>query len=143
MDKFLFQTETQNERLQLLKDNCDAVEKKSYMRKFSQDELSQMKDELAEESIELNDIEHEKKEIMQQFKERIKPRAERLSELLENIRNKAELVEEECFKIIDIDEREIGFYNGQGELIESRPARPNELSKNIFAMNPKKTGTHN
>ena len=85
MDKHLFQTETQSERLRLLKDNCDVVEMKSYMRKFTQDELTQMKDELAEESIQLNDIEVERKEVMNEFKERIKPHAKNVETLLSNL----------------------------------------------------------
>lgn len=142
MEKYLFQNEAPKDREQLLKDNCDAVEVKTYMRNFSQEELAEMKDELADESIELDDIEFEKKQIMQEFKARIKPHSERVSKLLGNIRNKAELVEEDCYKIIDLDDKVVGFYNKNGELVESRPARQNELTKNIFAMNPKKTGTN-
>ena len=143
MEKYLFQNESQSERLRLLKDNCDVVEMKSYMRKFTQDELAQMKDELADESIQLNDIKVEKKEVMNEFKQRIKPHEKNIKTLLSNLRHKAEFVEEECYKFIDIEDKMIGYYNAQGELIESRPARQNELSKNIFAMDIKKTGTNN
>ena len=34
--------------------------------------------------------------------------------VLKNLRDKAELVEEECYKIVDVENREVGYYNENG-----------------------------
>ena len=41
-------------------------------------------------------------------------------------------VEEICYKFVDYDERMVGYYNGDGELVKERPARKNELQKTIY-----------
>jgi hypothetical protein len=45
-----------------LKDNCDKVEEKGYMKPYSPEELQQRKEELANASIEIAEIEQEAKE---------------------------------------------------------------------------------
>lgn len=129
-------------RKNFLKDNCDCVVEKSYMKQFAPDELQGMKEQLSETSIEINDIEIEKKEVATQFKNRLKPLTKRKSELLDNIKKKAKYVKEECFKFVDQEARTVEFYNADGDLIESRPANPDELQATIFSIN-RKTGTNN
>jgi hypothetical protein len=126
-------------RINFLKDNCDKAEKKSYMKPFTADQLLQMKEELSENAIRYNDIELEKKQMSNEFKERMKPLSERKSELLSGLKNKAELVTEDCYKFVDIATREVGFYNESGDLIESRGAYADELQTNIFQL--QRTGT--
>ena len=128
-------------RTAFLIDNCDKVEEKGYMKRFTPEQLLQMKEELSENAIRINDIEEEKKAIMDEFKERLKPLSERKSQLLKGLKNKAELVTENCYKFVDFDSREVGYYNQDGDLIESRPAYTDELQTNIFQM--QRTGTHN
>lgn len=43
-------------RIEFLKDNCDSVEQKGYMKRFSPDQLLKMKEQLSETAIEINDI---------------------------------------------------------------------------------------
>lgn len=62
--------------------------------------------------------------------------------LLKGLKNKAEFVTEPCYKFVDPETREVGYYNQEGDLIESRPAYPDELQSNIFQIN-RKTGTNN
>lgn len=130
------------ERERFLKDNCDQVVEKGYMKPFESGELQKFKDDLAEVSIELNDIEEEKKDAMFIFKEKAKPLNEERAELLKNIKQKSVFVSENCFKFIDRDEKMVGFYNSEGLLIESRPANADELQLSIFA-GISKTGTNN
>ena len=129
------------QRKAFLTDNCDVVVEKSYMKPFSSGELQGMKEELSETSIEINDIEIEKKEVAAQFKNRMKPLTERKGELLDNIKKKAKYVKEECFKFVDNETRTVEFYNADGDMIESRPANPDELQSTIFSIN-RKTGTN-
>lgn len=128
-------------RVAFLMDNCDKVEDKSYMKRFTPDELLQMKEELSENAIIINDIEIEKKQAMENFKDRLKPLAERKGNLLKGLKNKAELVTEKCFKFVDPEARSVGYYNEEGDLIEQRAAFADELQTNIFQM--QRTGTEN
>lgn len=129
------------QRIQFLRDNCDKIEEKSYMKRFSQAQLSLMKDELSTTAIKINDIEQEKKTVMDEFKEALKPLENEKKRLLTGLKNKSELVDERCFKFVDLEEREVGFYNQDGDLIESRPAYADELQVNIYQM--ARTGTEN
>ena len=128
-----------NARIVFLTDNCDKAEKKSYMRPFTADELLSMKEELSENAIRIDDIETEKKDAIAEFRERLKLPLLRKSELLTGIKSKSELVTEECYKFIDLESREVGYYNQNGDLIEQRPAYGDELQSNIFQM--QRTGT--
>jgi len=131
------------QRISFLKDNCDKVEEKSYMKRFAPEQLSLMKDELSTAAIKINDIEQEKKAIMEEFKDRLKPLEEEKKRLLTGLKNKAENVTERCFKFIDMEEREVGYYSQDGDLIESRPAYADELQVNMFQLGRAATGTDN
>jgi len=132
----------ERQRISFLKDNCDSVEEKGYMKRFTPEELQAMKEQLAETSIKINDIEIEKKEVVKEFKDRVDPLLGERKKLLKGIKEKAEYAEEICYKFIDPDERMIGFYNSDGDLIECRPASPDELQGTIFQLN-RNTGTNN
>ncbi len=128
-------------RKKFLEDNCDAVEKKGYMKPFTPEELTEMKDELAEVAIEINDIETAKKEAMKAFNHELEPHKEEKKTLLSSLKNKAEFIEEECYKFVDKEARTVGYYNSNGDLIESRAAYATELQGTIFQIN--RTGTNN
>lgn len=141
MQKFLGQQYEADGRAAFLKDNCDTVEEKGYMKPFTSEDLTSMKDELAEASIEINDIKEEKKEIVKGYNDKLKPFTEEKHTLLSNIKNKAVYVKELCFKFVDREEKMTGFYNKEGELIESRPSTADEAQSTIFQVN--RTGTNN
>ena len=125
----------------LLADNCDAIEEMGYTRRFTPEELNERKEQLADASIEISEIEFEKKQANDGFKLRLKPLEEQKAVLLEELKNKSQFVKEDCYKFIDHDERMVGFYNSDGELISSRSIMPQEMQKTIFFQ--KKTGTDN
>jgi len=133
MDKFI--------EKHLLDANCDAIESLGYTRRFTPEELNDRKDELAETSISISEIEEEKRSVDVSFKARRKPLDERKTELLSALKNKSEFVTEDCYKFIDYDERWVGFYNSEGELIFDRPIKPQEMQKTIFSE--MRTGTNN
>ncbi len=137
MDKQLGKEYPAEARIQFLKDNCDKVEKKTYMRKFSSDELRYKKDLLADTSISISEIEDEKKELLVEIKQRLDPLLDTRKTLLTDIKHKAEEVKEECYKFIEGDD--VGYYNAEGDLIEQRPAYPDEMQGTIFQIS--RTGT--
>lgn len=57
------------ERMRFLKDNCDKVEEKFYMKSYSPEELQQHKENLANLSIEIQDIEEELKAAKETLEE--------------------------------------------------------------------------
>lgn len=141
MDKTLFQEYPENVRRQMLEDNCDKIEEVGYMKPFTPDQLLGMKDKLSNVSIEINDIECEKKAQNEIFKAQLKPLVEERSKLLGNIRNKAEHVKGECFKFVDQEAGEVGYYTPEGFLIESRPIRQEERQMTIHSIG--RTGINN
>ena len=138
MEKQLGKEYPQENRIQFLKDNCDKVEKKTYMRGFTTDELRQKKDQLADVSIEIGEIDDEKKLLLQDVKQRMDPLKSEKKVLLSNIKHKAEEVKEECFKFIEGEE--VGYYNAEGDLIEQRPVYPDEKQGTIFQIS--RTGSN-
>ena len=132
-----------NEREAFLKDNCDRVEEKGYMKPYTPEQLQGNKENLAELSIRIEEIENEKKEAAAGFKAALDPLTKQRSETIRNIRQKAEYVHEICYKFIDRQERQTGYYSADGDLIELRPATADELQATLFSMPVKITGTDN
>ena len=129
------------DREAFLKDNCDKVEEKGYMKPYTPEELQGHKENLANVSIEIAEIEAEKKAQDAYYKGQLKPLNEQRSQMVSNIKSKSEYVKEICYKFVDQESKETGFYNADGDLIESRPATADELQPTIFSM-ARKTGTN-
>ena len=130
-----------------LKDNCDKVEEKGYMKPYTPEELQQRKEELANASIEIAEIEQEAKEAAAHYKGKLKPLKETRARMVGDIKSKSEYVKELCYKFVDQEARETGYYNKDGDLIESRPATADELQTTLFGVirnqESQKTGTDN
>jgi hypothetical protein len=124
-------------RIDFLESNCDKVESMGYMKRFTPDQLAQMKESLSETCIQINDVENEKKEVIKSFKEQLDPLSDERKRILNGLKNKAEYVTEECYKFVDMETREVGYYNQDGDMIHSRPAFPEEMQGNLFQLNRK------
>lgn len=130
------------QRETFLKDNCDKVEQKGYMKPYTKEELQQRKEQLANASIQIMDIEEEAKQAADHYKEQLKPLKETRRKMVGDIKRKAEYVDEPCYKFVDQEARETGYYNKEGDLIECRPATADELQQTIFGvLRSEKTGT--
>lgn len=140
MERQLGQDYKGAKRVQFLRDNCEKVEEKRYMKPFSPEEVSTMKDELSETAISIDDIETKKKDQNLILKNEMSPLKTQKSRLLLLIKNKSELVTEDCFKFVDFDNKQVAFYNAEGLQIEERAMRPDEAQRTIN-MNSK-TGTN-
>lgn len=133
--------EVGKKRVAFLMANCDTVEEKGYMKQYTPEELTRLKETLSDTSIIINDIEEEKKDVVAGFKERLDPLVKERKTIIEGLKKKAEYVTEKCYKFIDKETREVGFYNENGDLIESRPAYIDEMQGTLFQIN-RKTGTN-
>lgn len=133
LDKELGKEYPLEQREQFLKANSDYVEKVSYSKAFSPEELAKQREDLTDAAIKLADIEEQKKEANAHFKELMKPLEQKKAVAIKNLKDKAMVVEEDCYKFFDEETKMIGFYNKEGDLVSSRPAFPDELQKTIFA----------
>jgi hypothetical protein len=130
------------EREEFLSNTCDGTEDVSYSRVFTPEELAKQRELLTDATIKLADIDEVKKEAMAEFKEQAKPYTEQLQKAIDALRTKAETVTEVCYKYFDEDTKMVGFYNKEGNLVNSRPAFPNEMQKTMFQV-MRKDGTNN
>ena len=142
MEKVLFQDYSPEERLEMLQNNCDKVlEDYGYEKPLSKDQLKAIKDKLSSASVSLHDVQEEKKEADKEFNEQIKNFKGTIAESVKQLKTRTTYTCEQCFELIDYDEKKVGIYNREGILIEERPAKLNELRepRNMFAQ---KTGTN-
>lgn len=121
-------------RRRFLEDNAHGVEKKSYMKPYTPEELQGHKENLANVLVEINELENELQTVKDIYKEKLKPLKEACQKLVQNIKAKAELVTEDCFRFTDDEERTTAFYNSEGDCIEERPATADELQPNLIKM---------
>ena len=115
---------------QTLKNSCDKIEEFSYMKKFSSEELSELKSDLSTIMIKFDVIETELKDIKDDYKEKLDPLKKSVKELLAWIRDKAKRVTEECY--IMYEGEFAVYYNGEAEEVHRRPLEISEKQKTIF-----------
>lgn len=120
------------QRKQFLLDNADEVVEMDYSKSFDSDELAKKKTLLAEKSIRINDLNEAVKNYKEEVNLELKPLKEEVKGLLGDIKAKSRVVTEQCYKIVDTDERMACFYNAEGVLVSSRPATKDELSPTIY-----------
>ena len=145
MDKHLFSEYSEEQRLQMLNDNCNKpLEDYGYDKPLSKEQLKALKDRLSSASISLHDVEEEKKESDKEFNERIKGFKGTIAEAVKQLKNRTTYTCELCFEFIDREERKVGIYNRDGLLIEERPATLKELREpeDMFRQQ-RRTGTDN
>lgn len=130
-----------DQRQEYLNSVCDGQESVSYTRIFTTEELAEQRELLTDASIMLADIERTKKQALADFKDQAKPWEDQKQKAIESLRTKSEVVEEDCYKVLDEETKMVGFYNSNGDLVSSRGAFASELQKTIFAEF-RKTGTH-
>lgn len=130
-----------DKRPQFLRDNCDKVEMKKYNKQFSSQELSDKRLQLETVSINISDLKQQKKDYDDAYKIEMKPMEEIHKKTVQELKDRTVQVEENCYAFIDEESKMIGFYNGEGLLIYSRPLTVDELQKTVH-MEVRRTGTH-
>jgi hypothetical protein len=133
MDKVLGQEYEGKARIDFLRDNCDAVEDLGYTKQLPNEEIEALKDRLVENNIQLRDVRADKKAANKEFNDQIKQLEESNDEVTGKLKAKSEFVTEACFKFVDTETREVGYYNREGLLVYCRPARPEEMQKSMFS----------
>lgn len=139
LDEKILQDVTPEKRSQYLRDSADKIEKLTYLRKFTADEIIELKDELSSNTISLSEIQERFDEVKKEYKLEMKPIQIELKTLITNIKQKGEFVKDDVFILIDHDAQLAGYYNSEGVLVDSRALHPSELQKTIHMAN--RTGT--
>lgn len=121
MEKQLFPNETQDARLQLLRDNAHAIVQRPVTLAFDDEKVAEMRVELESVSIQIKELEDELAALRADFKGRIKPLQERRSNILDELKIKGTYQIVDCFVFNDPDSGMKGIYNPHGKLIEQRP----------------------
>lgn len=132
MQDVMFANEPVAERRQLLHDNCDQIEQRSFMRSFDQDEVNGRRAELEQVSIQISELEDELAQIRADIKGRIKPLLERRGKILDELKARGEWVTADTYKFVDVDEGKAAYYSEDGYKVEERPITPEERQRNII-----------
>ena len=125
---------TEKERLNALKDNADKMEKTTYQKKLSFNELAERCEDLAKNCIKLSSIDDEIKLSNTDFKGRKDPLKTANKNLLAEIKTEQTTVDGTLFHLSNHDTGIMETYDEDGYLISSRRLRPEEKQTNIFQM---------
>jgi len=141
MEKLLFQDLPEKERVEMLEANSDGVEEMEYTEYLTPEELTERKDLLAQRSIEESRLLDEKQAVVDVFKQQLKPIVEEKNRLLTEIKHGSRSLYGRCFKLINYEDQQVGYFNPKGQLVYSRPSKPEERQRTIMSVN--RTGTNN
>lgn len=132
MRNFLFEECSHEERIEKLNSIAAGKERITYLRNLTEAEIDAESKELASLCRRRNELEEEKKNVAKDYQTQIdsvKQNIDRSATLLEDGRKECI---EDCFKVLDIDAREVGFYNSRGELVRMRKALDSDLQLDMF-----------
>ncbi len=144
MDKFLGQEYTDlQDRERYLRDNAETIENLGYNRPIPSERIARLKDVLAEASIKKMELEEEKQAEIQSINNEINGCKKAIKEVALQLKSRTEYVNEPCYKMVDQQERQVGYYNKEGMLVYQRDARQEELQPHLFILHKEMTGTDN
>lgn len=144
MEQFIGKEITNDlERKKFLKDNADSVESLGYMKHLDDDQMRELKEDLLQIGIKLMDLKEEKKAYDARIMTEIKDFESQNKDILSKLKQRGEYVDEDCYKFIDYDNCQVGYYNDAGELVYHRPARKEEAQKTIISQIRRIDGTNN
>lgn len=128
----MFPNDPVEAREQMLRDNCDQIEQRSFTRSFSQDEVNDRRAELEQVSIQVAELEDELAQIRADIKGRIKPLLERRGRILDELKARGEWVTADTYKFVDVEAGKTAYYAGDGHKVEERAMTPEERQRNIM-----------
>jgi len=120
------------ERIEMLRNNCDDSEEGTYMRDLGSDELDQKREQLTENYIKINDLDEELSQIKGEFKEKINPLKVENKGLLSEVKTRKEQVTGMLFHFDDMQAGIRNTYDEKGEFVSSRRLLPNEKQPRLF-----------
>lgn len=141
MEKAIFQNYPLEERKQMLEDNADEITEMSYTKKFHSAERNIRRARNSEIDLILEGLDEEMKSLKENIKSRRKPLEEEKKKILDELRSDGEFIRGKVYKMVDIDERMVYFYDEEGNRIDSR-RMTNSDRQIAMKFNNAKTGTN-
>lgn len=128
LEQKLFHGETNREAMKttLQGQAYKIVKDQFYPKPLTPEELTIYKDTLADLSVKKNNLVVEFEKKKEEHKEAIKPLDRQYNEAREAIKTKSVQVEGDIYLIPDMDNKIMGLYDGEGNLIGARPFLPEE-----------------
>lgn len=122
------------ERLRLLKDNCDSVEETKYYRDLTPEELDVKRETFVDNSIKVSTLEDELSAYKESYKSQMKPLKDENKILQTQIKMRKEQKEGSLFNIADHENGIMETYDETGEFVSSRRLRPDEKQPKLFPV---------
>lgn len=140
MQQFILQNKTQEERMALLAE-AQKAENVTYKRQLTDAEIDNESKKLAAEVKILASIEEEKKEANKAFKDQIDNTRQKMENISKVLLDGAKEVTEKCFKVLNIEGHEVGYYNVSGELVKVRALLDDDIQMSMFENKPNDEAT--
>lgn len=134
MKQFLPELADPNDRLMQMQQEAAKVEKTTYQKQLTPDELAARREDLADDCIKLNQLEDDLKEIKDGYSATMKPLKEANKIRLSEIKTKQTTVEGTLYHIANREDNMMETFDENGELVSSRRLRPEEKQGNVFSM---------
>lgn len=131
----LFQTLSQEERIEALRQMATKTDTQAIRRVFSHDERQQMKDSISENSIDLREKKKAFKVIQTEFNNAAKAFQKQIDCACDDLKRGYTENEEPVFLVDDQDEGMMHTYDQWGKYINSRKLYPDERQTKIVEMN--------
>lgn len=126
MESILFAKYDSQSKIELLEANCDMVERKSYHKQFNETEREMLQQRNVEIDLQLRVISDDEKVMKEDIKNRRKPLLDEKASLLQELKEDGKRVEGKLYKFVNRDEGMVGYYDGDGRLVEQRRIRPED-----------------
>lgn len=120
------------ERLRLLRDNCDKSEETTYYRDLSVEELDNKRENLVDNLISISALEDDLDVIKKDFKGKIDPLKSVNKILQTEVHIRKAEVKGMLFHIADHDNSVMNTYDENGDFIKSRRLLPTEKQGKLF-----------
>jgi hypothetical protein len=120
------------QRVSVLKDNCDHAESTSYMKDLTQEELDVKRERHIDNCIDLSRMKDELKEIKDRFKESMSPLEDENKRLLIEVKTRKEEKKGWLFEFRDHEAGMVNVYDETGEFVNMRRMRPDEKQAKLF-----------
>lgn len=121
MDQFIFQDLPEEKRAAQLDALSEGAEEKEYAVALTQEELAVRKTKFASLAIKEAKILDAKADAIAEFKDELKPIVTEKGHVLDEIKSGTIRETGICYKMVDQTNKEVGFYNKRGQLVEQRP----------------------
>ena len=127
MKSKMYEKKSAAEREDKLKISAVDVESFTYNKDLTKTELVAFKDSIANLLVELLDLEEELAQIKKEFGENITPVKTELKRITKILKHRKMVVTEKCYKLIEVEEKRVGYYNEDGLLVFERDCDESEM----------------